>query len=114
MLKIGLLYVNNGVYNGTQLLDSDWIEQSSQSWLPTGPGFAFAHSYGFLWWIGGEGSYRYYFANGYGGQFIFILPELDAVIVARSDWDYPGGDADNQWVNTIQIIVNRVIPAINE
>ncbi len=113
MLKFGLLYVNGGIYNNTQLIDSDWIELSSQSWFQTGPGFLGSHSYGFLWWIGGEGMQRYFFANGYGGQFIFGLPELNAVIVARSDWQYTGGIAEQQWVNTIQIIINRVIPAIN-
>lgn len=113
MLKIGLLYVNDGVYNNTQLLNSDWISQSSQNWIQTGPAYLGSHSYGFLWWIGGEGMQQYYYASGYGGQFIFILPELNAVIVARSQWDYPGGIADQQWVNTIQIIINRVIPAIN-
>ena len=44
---------------------------------------------------------------------LFVLPELNAVIVARSDWNYPGGIADQQWENTIRVIIDRVIPSIN-
>ena len=81
MLKFGQLYVNGGRFEGQQLVPEDWI---TASWRPTGSSPWNGHGYGYLWWMRRWGGERAYFAWGYGGQFIVVVPRLDLVIVATS------------------------------
>lgn len=81
MLKFGQLYANGGRYEGRQIVPEEWIEAS---WRPTGTSPWNGHGYGYLWWMRRWGGERAYFAWGYGGQFIVVVPRLDLVIVATS------------------------------
>jgi CubicO group peptidase (beta-lactamase class C family) len=81
MLKFGQLYANGGRYEGRQLVPEEWIRAS---WRPTGSSPWNGHGYGYLWWMRRWGGERAYFAWGYGGQFIVVVPRLDLVIVATS------------------------------
>lgn len=81
MLKFGQLYANGGRFEGRQLVPERWIEES---WRPTGRSPWNGHGYGYLWWIRRWGGERAYFAWGYGGQFIVVVPRLDLVVVATS------------------------------
>jgi CubicO group peptidase (beta-lactamase class C family) len=81
MLKFGQLYANGGRFEDQQLVPEDWI---TASWQPTGSSPWNGHGYGYLWWMRRWGGERAYFAWGYGGQFIVVVPRLDLVIVATS------------------------------
>ena len=81
MLKFGQLYVDGGRFEGRQLVPEKWIEAS---WKPTGSSPWNGHGYGYLWWMRRWGGERAYFAWGFGGQFIVVVPRLDLVIVATS------------------------------
>ena len=78
--KFGLLYLNEGMWNGEQLFGSEWVEYVTR---PT------THSngrYGAHFWLNAGGVYPgvpkdLYSANGYQGQYVFIIPSLDLVIV---------------------------------
>ncbi len=80
MAKFGLLYLNNGLWNGKQVIPKDWVEQSlSKHSVVAGL------DYGYLWWIkylDANGT-RYYgkLAQGNGGQKIYIFKELNLVTV---------------------------------
>ena len=113
MLKLGLLYLNNGVYNGTRIISQEWIEASHTPHLNTNLPYLGAQ-YGYQWWIDSYQSQHFYFANGYGGQFIFVFPEYELVVVGRSDYNLVANrTASQQWVATSNIIVNRVFGALN-
>jgi CubicO group peptidase (beta-lactamase class C family) len=43
--------------------------------------------YGWHWWVAVEGGYRTFFARGLGGQFIYVVSDLDLVTVITSDPD---------------------------
>jgi len=86
--KLGLLYYNNGKWNGEQLLPENWVSDAIQ------PSRAdkLKH-YGFQFWLNGmdekdPSKRRYpdvppdmYYADGYGGQDIYIIPSRKLVIV---------------------------------
>jgi hypothetical protein len=71
MAKLGLLYLNKGVWNGKRIVSTEWIEEASRPQ---------AHEpYGFQWWVDSDlGLYR---AWGYGGQHIAVLPSQNMVVV---------------------------------
>ncbi|NQU87574.1 MAG: serine hydrolase, partial [Mariniphaga sp.] len=85
MLKIGLLYLNKGSYNGQQIVSESWVNESHFPHYNTNNVIPYGSEYGYFWWIGNYQGHHLYFANDYGGQFIFIVPDFDLVVVARSD-----------------------------
>jgi CubicO group peptidase (beta-lactamase class C family) len=78
MAKIGKLYLNRGVYNGKQIVSSEWIDESTavhSRWDKL--------SYGYLWWIIDEKEHSFA-ALGDGGNVIYVNPEKNIVIVIAS------------------------------
>lgn len=76
MAKLGQLYLQQGNWEGRQLISADWIKESTtkkSSWQEIGM------DYGYLWWLVDEeqGSYA---ALGDGGNVIYINPKKDLVI----------------------------------
>jgi CubicO group peptidase (beta-lactamase class C family) len=92
LAKIGQLVLQHGAWNGRQVVSSAWIDESIIPRM-TGKGLMFngpegISSYGYLWWLGGlpadHPEHDLIAANGYGGQRLFILPDLDLVVVATA------------------------------
>ena len=77
MAKIGYLYMNDGVWEGKQIISSQWIRESTRKHtIATGlPG------YGYQWWIINDDIYA---AIGYYGQFIIVAPKERLVAVFTS------------------------------
>jgi hypothetical protein len=73
MAKIGLLYLNHGVWDGSQLVPSAWIRESTTRKIATGTG----DDYGYLWWCP-TGSFQ---ARGAGEQYIVVSPGMNLVAV---------------------------------
>jgi CubicO group peptidase (beta-lactamase class C family) len=113
MMKIGQMVLDGGLYEGSRLVPGPWIAESTASHLSTQDAVPFGPEYGYLWWVG-EGSGRhFFFANGYGGQFILVDPELDLVIAAQSDWRGKGWDeAGQQWYQVASLVVEGILPAV--
>ena len=93
MLKFGVLYLNNGVWNGTPLLSSHWVEKSATAYgnntrikIPIED--SGRNDYGYTWWItevgSGANKTKMYRANGWGGQCIMVFPEKNMVVVFTS------------------------------
>jgi CubicO group peptidase (beta-lactamase class C family) len=82
--RFGLLFLNKGNWNGTQLLSKAWVENATAS-SPA------KINYGYMWWLNKKGTPRYwegipenvYYAAGFGGNFIVIIPDEDMVVVTR-------------------------------
>ncbi|MFT4672006.1 MAG: CubicO group peptidase (beta-lactamase class C family) [Pseudohongiellaceae bacterium] len=83
MLAFGELYLNNGQAAGNQIIPRQWIESSYQPHAesPRGQG----RYYGYGWWLRDLAGLQVPVAWGYGGQLIFVIKELDLVVVATSD-----------------------------
>ena len=78
--KFGLLYLHNGAWNGEELFTKEWVDYVTTP-TPTSNG-----SYGAQFWLNTEKqlkdvSQNMYFADGYQGQRVYILPDEDLVIV---------------------------------
>lgn len=90
MAKFGQLYLQRGRWNGEQLLPEGWVEQSTavhhKGLLHYEP--PIFGEYGYHWWLSAEehnGAADLFFAKGYGGQYIFVIPPLDLVAVIRKE-----------------------------
>ena len=81
MLEIGELYLNRGRMGNQQVVSEAWIRESLR---PRTQSRWSGREYGYGWWIRTLVGHRVYYAWGYGGQFIFVVPELDVVVVATS------------------------------
>ena len=82
MLKIGYLYLRNGEWDGEQIIDSEYANAAT-TWQSAGDSTGACAGYGYQWWITATGAgYPAYFALGYGGQHVFVVPALDLVVVA--------------------------------
>ena len=83
MIAFGQLFLNGGrAPNGKEVvpkawIDSSWVRRTRSGWSD--------QEYGYGWWIRRSGAHDVYFAWGYGGQFIFVVPTLDLVVVTTSD-----------------------------
>ena len=87
--KFGLLYLNDGVYEGNQIVPADWVHDSLQTYSVNE---AFVKKvgrfrdigYGYQWWSADAGKHHVNFAWGHGGQLIVLVDEFDMVIVTTS------------------------------
>jgi CubicO group peptidase (beta-lactamase class C family) len=87
MLKFGELYLNKGKSNGNQILSENWIKDSFKNYRVL-ENTVDKNGYGYLWWhniyqVNGK-SLESIEARGAGGQYIFVLPELEVVVVINS------------------------------
>jgi len=96
MAKFGLLYLNKGVWNSTQVVSEGWVDESTARCVTFGPVDSFESGYGYQWWqfdfeVDGE-VHESYAAWGWGGQHIFVFPQFDMVVVfTGGDYLYQGG-----------------------
>jgi CubicO group peptidase (beta-lactamase class C family) len=84
LARFGQLYLREGRWNGRQVLSAQWISESTRAHVTTdflGSG----SSYGCLWWIRDDGSG--FFASGNGGQYLFVAPKRNIVVVHLTDTD---------------------------
>jgi CubicO group peptidase (beta-lactamase class C family) len=86
MAKIGQMILQQGAWDGRQVVSAEWIESSAAEAVPVsmdlGPSIE-PTGYGYQWWRGtfANGDTEAVYASGWGGQFIFIMPNLSTVVV---------------------------------
>ncbi|MBU0913782.1 MAG: beta-lactamase family protein [Gammaproteobacteria bacterium] len=76
MLKLGILYLQQGKWQGEQLLPSGWVQQMTSRQAQSSAG-----AYGYYFWLRQQDGVSYYTAEGDGGQYIAVFPTLDMVLV---------------------------------
>jgi len=89
--RFGLLFLRSGRWGEQQVVPADWVRESTAPHSVIGP----QSGYGYLWWTGegaggfpnvdeGPGSY---YASGYGGHNVIVMPSRNLVVVHRADTD---------------------------
>lgn len=91
LLKFGYLYLNKGNWNGKQILQKEYFKASTNKQI-SGELFGFPTNYGYLWYIGNYSGIKTFSASGYGGQFIYIIPDMDMVVACTSNLDRHYGE----------------------
>jgi CubicO group peptidase (beta-lactamase class C family) len=88
MAKFGLLYLNDGDWEGNQIIPSDWVHDSLRTYSEDAwdnIGRFRDIGYGYQWWSAQAGDQHVNFAWGHGGQLIVLVDELDMVVVTTAD-----------------------------
>jgi CubicO group peptidase (beta-lactamase class C family) len=108
MARFGLLYLNEGEYEGNQIISADWVRESLRTYSENtnsgapGSGRIGRHfrniGYGYQWWSARAGEHHFSYAAGHGGQLILLMDEFDMVVVVTSDPFYLQHD-DEAWMH---------------
>jgi len=101
LAKVGYLYLSGGQWAGEQVLPPGWVDESTQAWYhspdPT-------MDYGYFWWIFRLGDHPAYAAWGFGGQIMYVVPDLGLLVVTSGTRD----------VSYKELLEKLVIPAIRD
>jgi len=111
--KIGLLFLQNGNWDGDPIVPSEWIGQCFNNTLSLDgiqgdhiPGISIGHT----WWTREIEGVTLHFADGYGGQMLMLIPEHDVVIVMNRLYQVDA-TKNNEAFNSF---FNQILPAVLE
>ena len=106
MAKFALLYLDNGVWQGKQLIPAGWVAESTAT-----HSVVEGVNYGYLWWLkyldAGDVRYHSFAAQGNGGQKIYVFRDLNLVVVTT------GGNYNTQ-SPADELIKTYILPAFNK
>jgi CubicO group peptidase (beta-lactamase class C family) len=89
MAKIGILYLQHGRWDGKQIVSDSYVRESTST--QNSGGLPLNASYGYQWWVSKTATgLDTFFAAGYRGQLIYVVPEQNLVIAVAAD-SIPGG-----------------------
>jgi CubicO group peptidase (beta-lactamase class C family) len=98
--RLGRLFLHEGESNGTRVVSRDWVREATAADVTTDP----AGHFQYYWWIDTQRLDRFY-ALGNFGQYVYVAPDADAVIVRFGrDW----GVENDTWVATFRDIADRL------
>ncbi len=81
LAKLGYLYLKEGRWEDRQIIPAGYVRASTQvQSRPPGP-----TQYGYHWWVISQDEPHGFFARGFGGQYVLVLPSLDLVVVITCD-----------------------------
>ncbi len=109
--KIGYLFLNNGRWGNRQIVSENWVVESTHPWITRGHN----GSYGYQWWRRRDRNALarsmkindFYYASGYGGQFLWVVPHLDLVVVTMAG-NYENGE------NNFNLFRDHVLPSVRD
>jgi len=112
LAKVGQLFLQDGVSGTRRILPEGWVGEATRARWPwrndVGPTDL---SYGYLWWV--DVVNDAFLAWGFGGQFLYVAPGRDLVVVTTTEWTRVNGESAPADLSTrvLDVIVNGVLPA---
>lgn len=107
MAKLGYVLLNNGQWQGEQVLSPEWVEKTTAVYIDT-PGTGEGEEYGYQWWQktfpSDAGPIEALHRSGWGGQALYLFPELNMLVAMT------GGSYEEQPPNH-EIVANHILPA---
>jgi CubicO group peptidase (beta-lactamase class C family) len=106
LIRFAETYRWGGVYEGQVVLPASWVETS---WVPRTRSPFSGHDYGYGWFVARARGHAVYYARGYGGQMVYVVPDLKLSVVMTSDPTAPGRNGHVDALNAL--LATRIIPA---
>jgi CubicO group peptidase (beta-lactamase class C family) len=110
MLKLGNLFLNDGAWEGEQLVPPSWVEEATSAVVSTSGGEG-GDGYGYQWWVTDAGDHTAFAAIGYGGQIIEVVPDLRLVVVASTLFDETANFDSRTWEF---LVSTAIVPAFDQ
>ena len=103
--RFGQLYLQQGEWEGEQLLPAEWVAQATARQVSNGsdPDSAWDQGYGYQFWRNRHGAYR---ASGLGGQLALVMPEQDTVVAITA--------GTSQIRDIFDLVWDRLVPAMQD
>jgi uncharacterized protein (TIGR03437 family) len=108
LAKFGYLALRNGFWENRQLVSRSWIEDATSIHVSYASDVTIG-DYGYHWWVRPQWGYTAYMASGFGGQYVFVVPGLDLIMVSTADTT---GDTIDRHMQAFNLLTQYVIPAI--
>jgi CubicO group peptidase (beta-lactamase class C family) len=105
LMKFGLLYLNDGVGPTGRVVPRSTVQQAKTLTFQTDPVFGYSQG----WWMRTVSGHDMYFAWGWGGQFLYVIPDLDLVFGTTQK---TADGFHNVEINSGQFIQDYLIPAV--
>jgi CubicO group peptidase (beta-lactamase class C family) len=113
MAKIGYMMLSKGRWNGKQIVSEEWVNESTKAHVRKMGKVTMGSEYGYQWHSGelsiGNQNIESFFAQGLGGQYIFILPSINMVVVCTFQHPESTGYLDANLVVS-KYIIPSVLP----
>lgn len=120
MAKIGLLVLNDGMWQNQQIVSKEWIRESTKPHVPESKFF----DYGYQWWHHSRNTLQWwkepnavspeehdlFTAMGHGGQYIMIIRDLNLVVVTTAS-DFENGKLAR---SKIPMVIEEIIPIFED
>jgi CubicO group peptidase (beta-lactamase class C family) len=116
MLTLGELLLDHGQFHGAPIVSAAYVDMATSQQIATtevAGNTLIAAGYGFgIWTALDTGGAPFASAEGYGGQFIVVVPRARAVIVVTTNWRGLGTQADRNFEYLFSILVKQFVPAL--
>jgi CubicO group peptidase (beta-lactamase class C family) len=106
LLRFGELYRNGGRHDGVQVVAEEWV---AASLVPRAASRWSGDGYGYGWFLSRVRGHAMFYAMGYGGQFIFVVPDLELTAVVTSDPSAARDRGHNRAVR--RVLAEWIVPA---
>lgn len=104
--RMGQMFLQNGQYNGKQIVPEGWVAASTAATAPTSAGES---GYGYQWWIPEDATEGEFMARGVYGQYIYINRPRGVVIATNAaDRKFREEGAAEQNIATFRAIANKI------
>lgn len=111
LARLGYLYLRKGRWGDQRVVPESWVADSTSPRIPNYQWPSMASAYGYMWWLNTYHGYRTYFMSGSVGQYVFVAPDLDLVVVTAALVPSDNGAAGDQG---IALMRDYVIPAVRK
>ncbi len=108
MVRFGEMWRAGGVWNGRRVLSRDWVEAS---WRPRTTSVFSGDDYGYGWFLTRLAGRDVAYARGYGGQMIYVVPDLALTVAVTSDPARPAR-SEGYAGDLKALLAEAVIPAL--
>jgi CubicO group peptidase (beta-lactamase class C family) len=106
LAAFGEMYRNGGRHRGRQIVPEAWVRES---WIARATSPWSGNGYGYGWFNAAAGGHPIHFAWGYGGQMLYIVPELALTVVMTSD---AASARDNGHIQALHRLLGEgIVPA---
>jgi CubicO group peptidase (beta-lactamase class C family) len=103
--RFGMLFAEEGNWEGERLISRGWIEESTRADTSTDP----SRDYQYFWWVNTPDGKNHFYALGKYGQYIFVAPEKDLVIVRLGEEE--GERGYDFWIDLFERLATEPVVA---